>query len=152
MTHGNIEMKNGRRRNNYPAERQHAVRGKIYTWRERLIGQDALVVLYFAISERASTDQIIHSRSYKNIGITDEFLESWIQRYLPEFFQDYQEYCGVPYDPSKSLFIKRVYMWFLKHKGKGLGCHAGMSSEHPLQWAGDLIDHWDKRIKRHRRG
>lgn len=150
MAHGKVRMNNGRKRRDYPDERAtYDGRDYIYPWRQRSLGRDALVVMYHAVEERCSSSQLAQTRDFSGNGINAAYLLQWLEQYVPDFCLDYEQVTGSTISADRDRLMGRVYMWFLKHRGKGLGCEAGISPEHPLNWAGDLIDIWDKRITEH---
>lgn len=99
-----------------------------------------------AVEERCSSIQLAQTRDFRGNGITPQFLFEWVERYVPDFAVDFYSVTGERLEDCKERLMGRVYMWFLKHIGKGEGCTAGISPEHPINWAGDLIEIWDKRI------
>ena len=136
MLKGNvIEIGDGARRvENYPDQRaSYKGRHDHFDWRGTERGQQALVAMFYFVEARMNVVQIITGSSYADFGITVKTVHDFLRRAVPEVFDQYRQDIGE--EMPVELPMKRIYMWFLKHQGKGKGCKKVPSPEWPPCWA-----------------
>lgn len=142
---GNVDITKPKeeRQCNYPDGRNgYSEERVIFPWRKVQYGQIALCCLYFYVEARMSLAQILYenkegdSNSYKSYGLTKETTYAFLQRAVPELFEEYKIETGK--EMEIDLPIKRIYMWFLQHEKSFKGCKRSITKEHPLRWANTL--------------
>lgn len=97
-----------------------------YPWRHRPIGKLAKVLIYLIQNRIYSDEVLVRDRKFKDVKPA---LLSGLQLYLPEIFQDYQEYTGHELTPE--IIYDRLHKMYYHNLEPGCS-EAKYSKEHPI--------------------
>ena len=117
------------KRPNYPKDRSpYKIGRRCFDWDGSEHGPTVKTALAVYCDQKKSHSHNLFSSRYALYGITAETTYAFVKRACPEFFEEYEARMGKPI--AKDLFMKRIYMWWLKAVPSG-GCMKVMTGEHP---------------------